>query len=301
MKGVRGSLKKGLVSIVVPSYGRPEKLQNCIDSIFRSDYQNIEVIVVDDPFNGSYACDSIMSDRATLIKNSNEMFVAGSRNVGINYSSGEFIFFIDSDNVVDKKSVGIMVEIMKQNLDIGLIAPVAYYASDRNKIWKCGEHKSKVFRLNVPYSIEKLDSRIFDIESMANAFLIRRNVIDKVGLFDQVNFPRDENEPDYYIRIRNIGFRTVMSLDAITYHDIEIGRFTHFDPERVKESFKSRIWLDKKHKYQSLNFIAFYLILSLPYYLILTLTNSKYQDNLISLFKKILFGLFEGLYRSPKY
>jgi GT2 family glycosyltransferase len=264
------------------------------------DYQNIEVLVVDDPFKGSYASDAIKDPRITIIKNVNEMFVAGSRNVGIYNSSGEYIYFVDSDNIIDQKSVRIMLEIMENDSNVGLIAPIAYYASDRSKIWKCGEYKTKFFRINKQYSVKSVHSNIYDIESMANAFIIRKDVIEKVGYFDQVNFPRDENEPDYYKRIRDLGYRTVMSVDAITYHDIESGRLVHFDPERIKESFKSRIWLDKKHRYKPLSLVAVYLAISIPYYMILSRQNRNYKGTLKNLIVKILDGLLEGLFCSPK-
>ena len=143
---------------------------------------------------------------------------------------------------------------MKLYPDIGIVAPVAYYFSDKSKLWRAGDYKSGTLRLNKLYNIKRQIGQFFPIENMANAFLVRRQVMEDVGLFDNLNFPRDENEPDFYFRVRAKGYRTVMLKNAITYHDIEMGRLAHFDPERILESFKSRIWLDRKHRSKKLEY-----------------------------------------------
>jgi len=292
-------MKEGLVSVVIPSYGRPDKLKNCLESVYRSNYDKIEVIVVDDPYNGTYATDFIKDGLTKIVKNTYENFVAGCRNIGFKMSLGEFIFFLDSDNVIEEFTIYELVNIMRLHNDIGVIAPAAYYFSDKSKIWKIGEYKSKVFRLNKSYCPNKLQGNLFEVESMANAFLVRHKVMEETGIFDNLNFPRDESEPDFYFRVRKGGFKTVVTMDALTYHDIEAGRLVHFDPSRIKESLKSRIWLDKKHHQGNLDLIGLYLIFLIPYYSLLVLINYKYRPLFCTLLKYMIKGLFEGLLKNP--
>jgi GT2 family glycosyltransferase len=292
-------MNEGLVSVVIPSYGRPDKLKNCLESVYRSTYDKIEVIIVDDPYNGTYATDFFKDNLSKIVKNTTEKFVAGCRNIGFKMSRGEFIFFLDSDNVIEEFTISEMVNIMRLRNDIGIIAPVAYYFFDKSRIWKNGEYKSKVLRLNKSYNPNKLQGKLFEIESMANAFLVRRKVMEDIGIFDNLNFPRDESEPDFYLRVRKSGLKTVMTMDSVTYHDIEIGRLAHFDPNRIKESFKSRIWLDRKHHYENIDFIGFYLTFLVPYYSFLVLINYKYRPLFCDLIKHMITGLYEGLFKNP--
>ena len=89
-----------LISVIIPSYNRGYCLKRCINSVLKQTYKNIECIIVD---NYSYdKTDKIISNikdsRLKLYKINNEGIIAKSRNLGINYSKGEIIAFLDSDD-----------------------------------------------------------------------------------------------------------------------------------------------------------------------------------------------------------
>jgi glycosyltransferase involved in cell wall biosynthesis len=103
------------VSIVVPIYNAYKYMSICLDSIVSQTYKNIEIIIVDDK----------SSDKAmTLLKKYKSRYknikiislkknagVSHARNVGINASTGDYIFFIDSDDFIEKDAICKMVNL----------------------------------------------------------------------------------------------------------------------------------------------------------------------------------------------
>ncbi|MCM1044805.1 MAG: glycosyltransferase [Candidatus Gastranaerophilales bacterium] len=89
------------ISIIIPVYRVETYLPKCIDSVISQTYQNLEIILVDDgsPDRCGQICDEYAErdDRIHVIHKKNEG-VARARNDGIEYASGDYISFIDSDD-----------------------------------------------------------------------------------------------------------------------------------------------------------------------------------------------------------
>ena len=101
------------VSIIIPVYNVDYCLKECLDSVITQTYKNIEIILIDDGSNDDSGkiCDeyAIKDKRIKVIHNSNNG-VSYSRNVGINISTGKYILFIDSDDIIDKNYVLCLLE-----------------------------------------------------------------------------------------------------------------------------------------------------------------------------------------------
>ena len=98
---MRCNMKK--VSIIIPTYQRPELLKRALDSCVNQTYKNIEIIVIDDnKVNSDYAkkTKKIVDayPQVKYIKNKTNLGGAETRNVGIKAASGEFIAFLDDDD-----------------------------------------------------------------------------------------------------------------------------------------------------------------------------------------------------------
>ncbi len=97
-----------MVSIIIPVYNAEKYLAECVDSVLAQTYRNIEVILVNDGSNDSTKtiCDAYLKvdDRVKVFHQKNKG-VSSARNVGIDNSRGEYITFIDADDVVDKKFI----------------------------------------------------------------------------------------------------------------------------------------------------------------------------------------------------
>lgn len=97
-------MQKATVNVIIPVYKTEEYLKECMDSVLEQDYPNIEIVLVDDgsPDNCPVLCDQYAEqyDNVSVIHQSNRG-LGLSRNSGMAASSGEYIFFLDSDDCLD--------------------------------------------------------------------------------------------------------------------------------------------------------------------------------------------------------
>ena len=113
-----------LVSIIIPIYNSEKYLNECMEAIESQTYRYIEILCVD---NGSVdkSLDILreheIRDKRIKILKTNEKGVSRARNLGINNADGEYIMFVDSDDLIDKKAVEKMIGVaIRQNSDIVL-------------------------------------------------------------------------------------------------------------------------------------------------------------------------------------
>lgn len=93
-----------LISIIVPVYNTGDYLIKCLDSVLKQTYRNIEVIIVDD---GSTDCSREICDnfanndkRCIVVHKENEG-VSKARNTALKIAKGEYIGFVDSDDIIE--------------------------------------------------------------------------------------------------------------------------------------------------------------------------------------------------------
>ncbi|MBR7132413.1 MAG: glycosyltransferase family 2 protein [Clostridia bacterium] len=97
-----------LVSIVVPVYNCEAYLNRCIDSLVNQTYKNLEIILVDDGSsdNSPFLCDEwSKNDRRVKVIHKINAGAGMARNTGVEHATGEYIFFVDSDDYLDLTTV----------------------------------------------------------------------------------------------------------------------------------------------------------------------------------------------------
>lgn len=107
-----------LISIIIPVYNLDKYIDECLRSIINQDYNNLEIIVVDD---GSTDNTRLIvnqwqekDSRIKLISQDNSG-VSAARNRGIEASIGEFIMFVDGDDWIDEDCVSVLLKNIKEN------------------------------------------------------------------------------------------------------------------------------------------------------------------------------------------
>ena len=110
-----------MISVIVPVYNAEEYLEECLESIKNQTYTNIEVILVNDgSSDGSKEiCEQYCEkdNRFKLINQENQG-QSVARNLGVAESVGEFIMFVDSDDVINKNVLEVLLPYMKTDVDI---------------------------------------------------------------------------------------------------------------------------------------------------------------------------------------
>lgn len=109
-----------LISVIVPIYNSEKYLDNTIKSIINQTYKNLEIILVDDgSTDKSYEICKKYQKKDNRIKlfHQKNKGVSFARNIGIENSNGEFLTFMDSDDLIDKKMYEKLFNAFDNNLD----------------------------------------------------------------------------------------------------------------------------------------------------------------------------------------
>ena len=103
------------ISIVVPLYNSSLFIAECIDSILAQDFQNFELILIDDNSTDDTVeiCNKYLEDKRVRLFTNGRKGVSSARNLGISKSQSIYITFIDSDDVVAKSFLRELIDIAK--------------------------------------------------------------------------------------------------------------------------------------------------------------------------------------------
>ena len=110
-----------LVSIIIPIYNIKKKKKECIQSACKQDYDNIEIILVDDGAvdDSGNKCD-IWAERDSRIRviHKENGGLSSARNAGLDIAKGKYIFFLDGDDTIESDLISTVVQFMDQGEDI---------------------------------------------------------------------------------------------------------------------------------------------------------------------------------------
>ncbi len=98
-------MNKKQISVVIPVYNVENYLSKCLDSVLEQSFANLEIILVDDGStdNSPKICDSYKElDNRIIVIHQKNKGLSGARNSGIKVAQGEYIYFLDSDDWIEK-------------------------------------------------------------------------------------------------------------------------------------------------------------------------------------------------------
>ena len=199
-----------LVSIIIPNYNNAEFLNSSVTSALSQDYPNIEVIVVDD---GS-TDDSVMilkefGSKIRILRQPNAG-AAAARNLGIRNASGEYLAFLDSDDVW--RTSKITIQMMKMNAsDYGLVyCSLQEFYLNGNK----GLIHSPKFEGYCYKYFKRYPSRAIIVGGCSSA-LIRKSILGESVFFDE-SFSGVGEDLDFFrrvCRVTKVGYTPEVLVD----------------------------------------------------------------------------------------
>src|SRR5215472_1117351 len=111
-----------LISVIVTTYNQSVYIAQTLHSVFEQTYEPFEVIVVNDgSTDDTEERIQPFKDQLTYVFQANQG-VAGSRNTGVRNARGEFLAFLDGDDVWEKDKLSLQVAAASRHPDAGLIA-----------------------------------------------------------------------------------------------------------------------------------------------------------------------------------
>jgi len=253
------------VIIVIVNYNGGALLEMCLRSIFdKTDYNDFQVIAVD---NGSSdnSVDLVKKifPAVDLILNRSNLGFARGNNEGIKLSlrkGANYILLLNNDvEVLEPDWLSRLIEVAEAHPNIGIVGPKLLFPNGRIQsaggIMLVDGPRIRGYSEN-DYGQYDRDSYIDHVSGAA--FLIKREVILKVGLFDESFSPLYFEEAEYCLRARKAGYETLYTHKAVLIH--HMGRTISRMPFVACYSFQKN-----KLLFQLAHYPLRWLLRSIPY------------------------------------
>lgn len=184
-------MKESLVSVIIPVYNSEEYLDQCLTSVIKQTYKNIEIILIDDGssdrsleiIEGHAKADA----RVKILRKKNGG-VASARNCGVKHSSGKYIAFVDSDDFLDDNYISHMIKVAEK---------------DRVDVVQCNYRIAFGKQIKKPDQVER--KKEFTKDESVKSMLYQAEIssalwgkIIKRELFEGVSFPEGKVHEDLY-------------------------------------------------------------------------------------------------------
>ena len=187
-----------LVSVIVTTYNRKDKLKEAIKSILDQTYNNLEILVVDNYSN--YDINELIQDfndtRIILIQNENNGNYVVNRNLGIKKSNGDYIAFCDDDDYWLTHKLTEQMQVFKEsedNKNLGLVYSKCFMLGPKG-IYRVGP-RVPLYNGNVFY-------RMLLIPSVPIlTAVVKKQVFNEIGFFNEDKSILCQEDNDFWIRL----------------------------------------------------------------------------------------------------
>lgn len=176
---------EGLVSAIIPTYKRSNSLVRAVESVLNQTYQNIECIVINDNENvDEYTFrikellkDYIEQQRIIFLEQPRHVNGAVARNFGIRHAKGEYIGFLDDDDMWMPTKIEEQIAILnKSDEECGGVSCLIEYRLNGKTLGRTLPYKGG-------YIYKEVMGREVDVAT--GSLLLKRTCLDKAGYFDE--------------------------------------------------------------------------------------------------------------------
>jgi len=251
-----------LVSIIIVNWNGREILRKCLNSIRENTtYPNYKVVVVDNgSTDGSVEMIKKEFPYVKLIQNKENLGVAKATNQGIKKIESDYYFLLNNDTEVTRKWLNEFIAISESDSKIGIVG--CKLVSPDGRVQHVGQISFRVDirGRRISNYLQKKTNELREVDSVTGAaFLIKREVIDKIGLFDEGFSPFYYEETDFCVRARRGGFKIMYDPRAIIIHHVGYSMKTVDPPFVFFAREKNMV------RFMLLNFPLSWLILRMPH------------------------------------
>lgn len=184
-----------MISVIMPTYNRAWLIEASINSILNQTYRDLELIIIDDGSTDDTAIrvGQIKDERVKYISYKYNKGQSHARNVGIKNSNGEYLAFLDSDNIWTANYLENRMKIIKHRKNEVIVFGNMYTDIEKKGMFpgidaEILNDRKKLIRLML------LSNRID-----TNTVMISRGCVDKIGYFDESM--RALEDWDYFLRV----------------------------------------------------------------------------------------------------
>lgn len=245
-------------SFIVPCYNVEKYVEDCIKSLLNQDYDNYEIILVNDGStdNTSEICKKYINKTVKYYIKENGG-PSSARNYGIAKSTGDYLIFIDSDDIFEKNSLKLLNKlIIKYRCDILQFGFEPFF--EGNKKFENADNVNKKFEVAIYNDKDKIMNAYVIDESITREAW---NKVYKRSLFDNIEYPVGRIAEDlattykvllkaenvvtipivlYHYRIRNNSIMQTGSTKL--YHDAMVAHYEIYECLKDNKKYSKRLY-----------------------------------------------------------
>ena len=199
-------MKKKLISVIIPTYNRADLIEETINSVLNQTYQNFEILIIDDGStdNTKAVVGSFKNNRIRYIWQKHGGFPGLTRNNGIKVARGEYVAFLDSDDLWLPQKLDKQIDAFEKNPNILLVSTngIKFPSNYVQKFFSIQDNKIMFFR-------ELLKKNLV----ITSSILMKRSVIKNIGLMDESL--RNMQDYDYWLKILKYKDKSILILRNI--------------------------------------------------------------------------------------
>lgn len=237
-----------MLSIIIVNYNDSSHIKKCLFSLQNQTYKDFEIIMIENNSKDKYIREILsflknhslnkeflkkikyfrLTKKLEILGEDNLGFAGGS-NLGVKKSRGDLILFLNNDTIHESTFLESMVNFFDKFENLHIAQPIIFFHSYKDIVWSNGGKINPfAYHLFTHFNhLEKLDSfyrKPFKIDyAVGCALFIRRDILRKIGLFDENYFMYCE-ESDLCYRARLNGYNNIFcNSNAKIYHNIKQG------------------------------------------------------------------------------
>ena len=247
-----------IVSVIIRTYNRALLLQKAILSVLDQTFQDFEIIVVNNysTDNTIEVVESFNDERIRIINIRNNGIIAKSQNRGLKESRGNYIAFLDDDDLWCPEKLELQVEYLRKHPEYNIVYSNAWIIDEKG-VRKRVAVKSKSFREGEIFVELTEDNFITN-----STVLMNREVFEKIGFFNENPSISAENDYEYWLRVAlhyKIGFvRDPLAMYRV--HSEAMSRKINFAKltQRVLSSFLDNPLVPNKIRVEEIIYDAYF-------------------------------------------
>ncbi len=283
-------MEKNKVSIIIVNWNGELILKDCLTSLSTLNYKNWELIIVDNASKDN-SLEIIEKFRPKKVKteliiNKDNLGFVGGNNQAIKIADGKYILLLNSDTKIKPDLLSQLVFKMESDSGIGVIQPKILMMDNPKYLDNAGSFITQIGFLR-HWGFQKKDSNEFNHEveifaAKGACMIIRKDLIDKIGLFDPDFFMYFE-ESDFCWRAWLTGYKVLYFPKTFIYHKVGFSIKRQNVSELNYHYYKNRIASLIKN-FDNINvlwIVPFHVLLSLGIALIFLLRGSIKNPSII--------------------
>lgn len=236
------------VAIIVLTWNGKALTLDCLDSLRELDYQNVEIVTVDNASTDgtAEAVRERYGDSVTLIVNSENAGFSKGNNVGIKYAlekGADLVLLLNNDTTVSPVLVDGLVSAFRDAPDVGIAGPKIFYSYPPDRIWFAGGEVFLARGIARHIGLREIDrgqyDKVRDVDYITGcALMARRQVFIQIGMLDPAYGAYFE-DTDFCMRARRAGYRVVYTPAGKVWHRISASTGGQLGRRKIMRKLRS--------------------------------------------------------------